>query len=47
MEVWTGEAQPAAGPDAAERDSGGYHSMLILTADDPADDNTERGPDNG
>ncbi len=38
VKVWTGEAEPAGGPDAAERDSGGYHSMLILTVDGPADD---------
>jgi hypothetical protein len=47
VKVWTGEAEPPAGPDAAERDSGGYHSTLILTADGAADDDMERGPDNG
>jgi cold shock protein len=43
VKVWTGEAEPAARPDAAERHSGGYRSMLIL----PADDDSERGQDNG
>jgi cold shock protein len=47
VKVWTGEAEPAAGPDAAERDSGGCGSVLILAADGPADDDSQRGPYDG
>ena len=45
VKVWTGEVEPAA-PIREQRSSDAYRSTLTLTADSPADDDIEGGPDN-